>query len=363
MTGQRECCPVILLDRSGGIRWADVLNPLSPVGGGSYGQRVSTSATPAVVTARENALVWIAVVVTLLAWASAFVVIRGVAPHVPGGALALGRLVVGTVALGVVAVVQRGWLRPTGREWLQIVAYGVAWFGAYNVALNTAEHSLDAGTTAMIVGAGPIIIALGAGLFLGEGIPKWLAIGAGVAFVGVLLIGLATSLTAAQGIDPIGVVWSLVAAVTYTVGVLVQKPAIRRLPASQVTFLGCAIGMIACLPFLGQLVSSLAVAPVSAVLGVVYLGLVPTAVGFSTWAYALQRTPAGRLSVSTYVVPAIAIVLALIFFGEIPAPLAIVGGVICLTGVAISRRRGRARQGAAASTPAAVTVPPENLPE
>ena len=316
---------------------------------------------------RTGTLVWIAVIVTLLAWASAFVVIRGVAPHVPGGALALGRLAVGTVALGVVALVQRGWLRPTAREWVQIVVYGVAWFGAYNVALNLAEHSLDAGTTAMIVGAGPILIALGAGLFLGEGIPKWLAIGAGVAFVGVILIGLATSLTSAKGVDTIGVVWSLLAAVSYTVGVLVQKPAIRRLPASQVTFMGCAIGMIACLPFLGQLVSSLAAAPLSAVLGVVYLGLVPTAIGFSTWAYALQRSPAGRLSVSTYIVPAIAIVLALIFFGEIPAPLAIVGGVICLAGVAISRRRSGAGRAAAASTPVAaaagVTAPPENLPE
>jgi len=300
-------------------------------------------AAPTVESPRERALVWIAVIVTLLAWASAFVVIRGVAPHIPGGALALGRLIVGTAALGVVAFLQRRWMRPTRREWIQIVAYGIAWFGAYNVTLNIAEHSLDAGTTAMIVGAGPILIALGAGLFLGEGIPKWLAIGAGVAFVGVILIGLSTSLTTAKGVDPIGVVWSLAAAVTYTIGVLVQKPAIRRLPAGQVTFMGCAIGMIACLPFLGQLASSLAAAPLPAVLGVVYLGLVPTAIGFSTWAYALQRTTAGRLSVSTYIVPAIAIVLALIFFGEIPAPLAIVGGVICLVGVALSRRKPRAR--------------------
>jgi drug/metabolite transporter (DMT)-like permease len=323
---------------------------------------------------RAQPLVLVAIIVTLLAWASAFVVIRGVAPHVPGGALALGRLVVGTVALGVIALVQRGWLRPTGREWVQIIVYGIAWFGAYNVTLNLAEHSLDAGTTAMIVNIGPILIALGAGAFLGEGVPKWLAIGAGVAFLGVVLIGPATSLTSAKGIDPIGVVWSLVAAVTYATGVLVQKPAIRRLPASQVTFMGCAIGMLVCLPFLGQLVSSLAAAPVSALVAVVYLGLVPTALGFSAWAYALQRTPAGRLSISTYIVPPLAIVMALIFFGEIPVPLAIVGGVICLAGVAISRRRSGARPVIAASGPAGgsgaasrhaapVTVPPENLPE
>ena len=108
-----------------------------------------------------------------------------------------------------------------------------------------------------------------------------------------------------------------------------------------------------------QLASSLAAAPASAVLGIVYLGVVPTALGFSTWAYALQRTPAGRLSVSTYIVPPLAIVLALLVFGEIPVPLAIVGGVVCLVGVGVSRRRSAPR----ASNPVAVTANAENLPE
>ena len=129
----------------------------------------------------------------MLAWASAFVVIRGVAPEVGGGALALGRLVVGVVALSILVLVQRRWVWPTRSDWVRLVIYGVGWFGAYNVALNLAEQTLDAGTTAMIVNIGPILIALGAGLFLGEGIPRWLAIGAGVAFLGVMLIGVGTS--------------------------------------------------------------------------------------------------------------------------------------------------------------------------
>jgi drug/metabolite transporter (DMT)-like permease len=49
--------------------------------------------------------------------------------------------------------------------------------------------------------------------------------------------------------------------------------------------------------------------------------------------------PAARLGLTTYLVPPIAIVLALIAFAEVPGPLAILGGVLCLGGVAISRRR------------------------
>ena len=136
-------------------------------------------------------LVLVAIIVTVLAWASAFIVIRGVAPHFSGGALALGRLLVGAVLLALV-LIGHAWVRPTRREWLLVVSYGVVWFGFYNVALNIAEQTLDAGTTAMIVNIGPILIALGAGVFLREGIPKWLAIGAAIAFGGVVLIGIGT---------------------------------------------------------------------------------------------------------------------------------------------------------------------------
>jgi drug/metabolite transporter (DMT)-like permease len=223
------------------------------------------------------------------------------------------------------------------------VVYGVAWFGIYNVALNTAEQTLDAGTAAMIVNLGPILIALGAGLFLGEGIPKWLAVGAAVAFVGVVLIGIGTSLVqgSARPVDVVGAVLALAAAVTYAIGVLVQKPVVRRLPAIQVTFLGCVIGMLACLPFAGPLVSQLALAPAGAWWGVAYLGVVPTALAFTTWAYALQRMPAGQLGISTYVVPPLAILMGFLAFREVPHPLALVGGVVCLVGVALSRRRSR----------------------
>jgi drug/metabolite transporter (DMT)-like permease len=283
--------------------------------------------------------VLVAISVTILAWASAFIVIRFAGASFEGGSLALARLAVGTLLLGVVVLLGRRWVRPTRREWLLVSGFGVLWFGAYNVALNIAEHTLDAGTTAMIVNIGPILIAIGAALFLREGFPRWLAVGAGIAFVGVLLIGIATRSTA--GLDGTGVLWALLAALTYAAGVLLQKPALTRLPNAQVTFLGCAIGLVACLPFAGQLASDLAAVPTAAIVAAVYLGAVPTALAFSTWAYALSRLPAGQLGVSTYIVPPLAIVLGLLVFSEVPAPLAIVGGVLCLAGVAVSRIRPR----------------------
>ena len=72
-------------------------------------------------------------------------------------------------------------------------------------------------------------------------------------------------------------------------------------------FVALMIGAVVCLPFTPGLVREVAAAPVSATGWLVYLGVVPTALAFSTWAYALARMDAGRLGVSTYAVPPITI--------------------------------------------------------
>jgi drug/metabolite transporter (DMT)-like permease len=280
-----------------------------------------------------------AVVVTLIAWASAFVAIRGVGDELSPGALALGRLLVGSVVLGLLNL-GRGWVRPTGREWLLLLVCGLGWFGLYNLSLNAAEQHLDAGTTAMLVNLGPILIAVFAGLLLGEGFPRWLFAGITVAFAGVILIGVATR---SSGTDLLGVVLCVVAAFAYAVGVVAQKVVLRRLPALQVTFTACTIGALGCLPWAGALVTDAGTASAGSIAGMVYLGVVPTALAFSTWAYALSRMDAGTLGVTTYIVPPLVILMGWLLLDEVPPLLAVVGGAVCLAGVALSRRRGRTR--------------------
>ena len=278
-----------------------------------------------------------AVTVTVLAWASAFVVLRVAAPAFGPGPLTELRLLVGVLALGVGALFGPRWVTPTRREWALLALCGVAWFGVYNVSLSWAEQTVDAGTTAMLVNIGPILIALFAGLLLGEGFPRWLVIGALVAFGGAVLVGAATATGA--GTDLLGALLCVLAAVTYAIGVIAQKPVLGRLPGLQVTFLACAIGAVCCLPFTPELLGDLATAPAEATIGVIYLGAVPTALAFSTWAYALARMDAGRLGVTTYLVPPITIAMSALLLGELPPWLAVVGGAICLIGVGLSRRR------------------------
>ncbi|MEV0172525.1 DMT family transporter [Streptomyces sp. NPDC050803] len=298
-----------------------------------------------------------AVVVTLVLWASAFVSIRSAGAEYSPGALALGRLLAGVIVLGSICAVRReGW--PPRAAWRGIAISGLLWFGFYMVALNWGEQQVDAGTAALVVNIGPILVALLGARLLGDPMPPRLLGGMAVSFAGAVTVGL--SMSGGGGSSLLGVVLCLLAAVGYAGGVVAQKPALARASALQVTTFGCLVGAVACLPFAGQLVRDAAEAPVSATLNMVYLGVFPTALAFTTWAYALARTTASRMGATTYAVPALVVLMSWLVLGEVPGVLTLAGGVLCLLGVAVSRSRSRSR----AAAPAARAVPqPEEASE
>src|SRR3954447_4845622 len=179
-----------------------------------------------------------AALVTVVLWASAFVAIRDASTTISPGPLSLGRLLVASVVLGVLVVVRREALPPRA-DVPRLVLCSLLWFAAYNVILNTAERHVDAGTAAMLVNVGPILIAVLAGVVLGEGFPRPLLAGCAIAFAGAVVIGLATS---GRGVDAgWGAVLCLVAAAAYAAAVVVQKPLLERTSGLQITFLACVI--------------------------------------------------------------------------------------------------------------------------
>jgi drug/metabolite transporter (DMT)-like permease len=276
--------------------------------------------------------------VTVVLWASAFVAIRDAGESYSPGALALGRLLAAALVLVPVLLLRReGW--PPRGAWPGIIASGVLWFGVYMVALNWGEREVDAGTAAMVINIGPVLIALLSGWLLKEGFSRRVLAGIAVSFAGAVVVGFATSSGGATSV--LGVLLCVLAAASYAIGVTAQKPALRHASAVQITTFGCLVGLVACLPFAGQLVSELGTAPASATLDVVYLGVFPTAIAFITWAYALARTTAAKMGATTYVVPALVIVMSWLLLDEVPGWLTLAGGALCLAGVAVSRSRSR----------------------
>jgi drug/metabolite transporter (DMT)-like permease len=288
----------------------------------------------AVVNERPTAV--LAGLTTVVLWASAFVGIRDAGEHLDGGPLALGRLVVASVVLGGFALARGARPSLRRRDLATAALCGLLWFAAYNVVLNEAEQRVDAGTAAMLVNVGPILIALLAGLVLREGFPRALVGGLAIAFAGAVVIGLATRSRSVEA--GWGAVLCVAAAALYASGVIAQKPVLARHAALDVTLVACLVGTVACLPFAPRLVDELGDAGPGPILWLVYLGAFPTAIAFTTWAYALSRTTAGRMGALTYLVPPLAVVLGWVLLGETPPGVALAGGALCLAGVALTRR-------------------------
>ncbi len=219
------------------------------------------------------------------------------------------------------------------------------WFGIYNVALNQGEHHVDAGTSAMLIQISPVLIAVLATVFLGERFTLWLGIGLVLAFAGVVLIGVSQPGWAQR---PRG----RAALPARRLGLLGRpgraEALVSRLSALHVTWLACTVGAVACLPFAGQLVDGTRDASTSDIWWVVYLGLFPTAIAFSTYAFALRHMTASSLGITTYLVPPLTILMGWLFLDETPPGMAYVGGALALVGVAVARRR---TDGAPEATP------------
>jgi len=290
----------------------------------------------------------LAALVAVVLWAAAFVGIRAAGRSFSPGALALGRLTIGSVLLGSV-VLSRPVLRPTKRELGLLLLAGFLWFGVYNLVLNEAERRVDAGTAAMLVLIAPIFIIALAAVFLKERTTPNLLLGGGLAFAGVVVIGFATSTGKAS---LVGIILCLLAALSYSIGLVAEKPVLHRISALQATWTCCVVGMLFCLPYAPVLVRELRLAPTGGIGWLLFLGVFPTSIAFTTWAYALARGSAGRLAATAYLIPPITIVMSWAILGEAPGLIAVLGGAVCLAGVYIARRQTQTTASAAPAPPA-----------
>ncbi|MBE0416302.1 MAG: DMT family transporter [Coriobacteriia bacterium] len=288
---------------------------------------------------RREPSTWVAIIVALLFWASAFAGIRAGLESYGPGQVALLRFGTASAVFLVWATVIRMRL-PDARDIPRIALAGLLGITVYHVALNYGEVTVTAGAASLIISASPIITALLSTVFIGERLSVWGWIGIVVSFAGVALISLGEG--GGLTFEP-GAALVFVSAVATSVYFIVSKRPLRRYSALEFTSYAIWAGTVPMFVFAPGLITQMAEATPAATWAVVYLGVFPGAVAYALWSYALSRMPATSLSTFLYFQPVNAIAIAWLWLGEVPALLALVGGVISLAGVAVVNTRGSAR--------------------
>jgi drug/metabolite transporter (DMT)-like permease len=284
-------------------------------------------------------LALVAVLVTVVAWASAFPLIRIALRGLDPLPLAASRFwLAGAIATAWLIAARPA--RPSSRDAGVFLLCGLAGIAFYNAFLNTGQRSVSPGAASFLVNTGPIMTAVLATLFLKERFGGVAWIGSGIAFAGVAIIaaGQPGGLRLGAGASLV-----LMAAACQATYFTLQRPLVPRYGALACTAYTIIAGALLLTPWLPKALHSLAVAGPSSPTtnAVLALTILPSILGYAAWTYALGVLGAARAANFLYLVPPVATVIAYLLTAEIPGWATLFGGLLAITGVAIVNLRSK----------------------
>jgi drug/metabolite transporter (DMT)-like permease len=281
-------------------------------------------------------LVTLSLAVAVLGWGWAWVGIRDTVRFYEPGPLALGRYLVASAVLLPIWL-WRGAKLPARGDWPLTLLLGLSGFTLYNYCINVGEQTVAAGTASLIAACIPVMVTLGARFFFAEKLTwiGWFGIGLSFAGVGTTTLGAGKAIQLSLG--AVLVLAASVCAATYS---LLNKRLLKRYAPLEVTTWTIWAGTLGLLPFGAGLPATVAAAPALATFKVALLGLVPGALCYALFSYAITKIPMARVASWMFLVSLTSVSLGWLLLDELPSGMALVGGGITLAGVYLVNTRG-----------------------
>ncbi len=299
-------------------------------------------------TSASPLAVWAGILVLYVVWGSTYLGMKVAMDNVPPFVMGFLRFVpAGLLLTGGVTLRHRGALvRPTFVQVRDATIVGAMLLLGGTGLVAWGEQTIPTGITALLIGLVPMWLAVFGRVLFGDRIPVLAAAGIAVGLLGVGILAWPTGDVGA--LDPGGLAALVVSPMFWSLGTLyAAKRAVLPVPALFSTGIQMIAGGIA---FLVAAVATgemtgFALTAVSATswIGIAYLVLVGSLVGFTTYAWLLTVAPIGRIATYAYVNPVVAVFLGWLILDEPLSGRTVVASVVIVAAVVlIVTARGRA---------------------
>lgn len=271
-------------------------------------------------------------------WGGMYVVSKVILDVIPPFTLLSLRLILGVAALGTIILFQgkRNFTRKNFRDsfLVGVVGYGISLgFQFVGTKLSTASNG------ALVTSATPAFVLLFAPSLLGEKTTIRRVTALVISSLGVIAVidPRTTDLTSSLFLGNLSL---LAAALTWALySVLVRKISLSAdLLTSSTVML--AAGIPSSLLFSLFEINSQGIGAItfSIFAGILFLGIISTALAMFLWNYAFASLPAALASLTFFAQPVVGTLLGWFFLKEIITPLFLTGGVMIGIGIAVSSR-------------------------
>ena len=266
-------------------------------------------------------------------WGGMYVVSKVVMEVIPPFALIVTRLVLGILTLGCIVLVRKGW-EVSRRQFWQILGVGLVGYGISLGFQFVGTNLSTAANGSLVTSATPAFVLLFASLLLAERITLRRLLALGIATIGVVAV-----------IDPRhaalsssffwGNICLVAAALTWALYFVLIRKVTRDTDVLTTTLIAFLGGLPICLPLGGWEVVTQGFGTISlgVVAGVLFLGIISTALAMYLWNTAFAVLDAGAASLTFFAQPVVGTLLSVLFLNEHITPLFIAGGV--LIGIAL----------------------------
>ncbi len=278
-----------------------------------------------------------------IVWGSSFQAIKYALEGFGPVSIAAGRIVIAALVLLAYALMKGDRLPRSASIWMSFLLIGFFNCALPFMLIPWGEQTLDSGRAAIFMATGPLIaILLTHFTSSNERITRYKTIGFLMGFIGVLcVIGLNT-FTKGVG-DLLPQLAIIAAAASYVIsGAMVKRLAgmSSAMVAAGVLIGGCIVTIPASLLLENPFTQANQSSDLSstAIIALVYLGLIPTGAAFLVRFYLIRQYGYTFVAQVGYLVPLFSVLFGVILFGEAMTLALFIGLFLILGGVLLSRR-------------------------